>query len=200
MRLNCLARAGARCVLRCARTRVCAQRRVAPLVRLVPWLRARSAGSAREARRPDSRAKRGLGEAILLSAGSGVARHCAQTRVHAEGVARFAPGAREAAQPHSRNQKELKDFGKPDHDLPIKRRPTTADRAGACFPRAKRGRPSGDQPSVRKTRVSKPRAERRASLSDASGHPDASDQDTASHTAMAMPSARRTSEYCSLTK
>ena len=68
-------------------------------------------------------------------------------------------------QPHSRELNELEDFGRPDHDLPSRRRPTRTDGTGACFPSASARAAQRYRPSVRKRESPTARRRRRASLS-----------------------------------
>ena len=73
--------------------------------------------------------------------------------------------AREGVQPHARKYVEVSDFGTIRSRSAIEAGPTTADRTGACFPRARRDRPSASQPSVRQRESPTARRRRRASSS-----------------------------------
>ena len=156
MRLRCLARAAARSVLRwrahpslwaaslysaqgCGSEFVVLIRPFCPLA-FCPSGAPRRARGAHGRRRSPHASKHG--------AESYDAAHklgCAPKAQHAS-----RRSAREGAQPHARNQNEPEDFGRPDRDLEVMSRPTRTDRTGACFPSARRDRPSGHQPSVRK--------------------------------------------------
>jgi len=81
---------------------------------------------------------------------SGVKRRCPQTWVRAK-RSTLRAGAR--AKEFSRlpgNSSTWLTLARSDRDPRMRWRPTTADRTGACFPSAKRDRPSGHQPPLRK--------------------------------------------------
>ena len=95
---------------------------------------------------------------------AGLALRCARS------AARIAPGralGSTAACPGMRRGQPT--LAGQDHDLPTRRRPTRTDRTGACFPLARRGRPSIIPAERAPTRVSNraPKAPR-VSLKDAS--------------------------------
>ncbi len=168
MRLSSFARAAARSVLRSARTQVCGQRRFTPLraahlgsyfcpLALCPLAapkRAREAHNRLQSR--DAASTERSRTTLLTNSGAREAQHASRR------------SARQALQPHARNQNELEDFGRTDRDLDVMSRPTRTDRTGACFPSARRDRPSGHQPRVRKRESPTARRRRRASLLHAS--------------------------------
>ena len=77
----------------------------------------------------------------------------------ARSAARSRLSARQAPQPTARNQNDLADFGRPDHDLPIRRRPTRAGETGRLPPRWSRltRDASGKADRVSSPRVRSPR-------------------------------------------
>ena len=109
------------------------------------------------------------------------------------GVQGIAPGARKTAQPHASllsslsvraqrrtpsrrprgrqlsrmpgNSSTFLTLARSDHDLRKRWRPTKADRTGACFPRAQRGRPSAPVRACAKRESPTARRRRRASTS-----------------------------------
>jgi len=115
-------------VLRFAPTQGCGQRRFTPL----------------RQRRARVRGRRVRGRPLRASTAS------LPTNLERAKRCCVAPSAREGVQSHARNQNEPADLGRTDHDQPIRRRPTKADRTGACFGWASAPAAQRPRPTVRK--------------------------------------------------
>jgi hypothetical protein len=81
---------------------------------------------------------------------SGVVRRCPQTWVRAQrSTLRAAARAKQLSRMPGTTSTFLT-LARSDHDFRMRWRPTRTDRTGACFPQARRDRPSGHQPRLRK--------------------------------------------------